>query len=243
MEKKKRKADLKAMIAAKKSEAKKRANKKYKSVSGDRTPSVASPSQRKNSPPSSPKLPKFKLGKSKDDPYSDYEPGDWGSDTDLGDFEDASWFGEDLSDVWGDMGDFSPGFSVMPEMGLYMKKGGPIKGIKRKKGGTASILLDTETDETEDKPVKTVDADSVPRMEKIFKPGTKKGGGLGLGTLLSIAMKVAPMMAGAPPLPVGFKEGGQIKSKVKKRKSKRVVRGVGAAKRGYGKATYSKKMY
>jgi len=46
-----------------------------------------------------------------------------------------------------------------------------------------------------------------------------------------------------------FKEGGQIKkkteteTKTKKRKNKRVVRGVGAAKRGYGKATYSKKMY
>ena len=47
----------------------------------------------------------------------------------------------------------------------------------------------------------------------------------------------------------GFKEGGQIKKKTetkpkpKKRKSKRVVRGVGKAKRGYGKATYSKRMY
>jgi len=46
-----------------------------------------------------------------------------------------------------------------------------------------------------------------------------------------------------------FKEGGQIKkkteteTKTKKRKNKRVVRGVGAAKRGYGKATYSKRMY
>jgi len=36
-------------------------------------------------------------------------------------------------------------------------------------------------------------------------------------------------------------EGGQIKKKTKKKK--RVVRGVGAAKRGYGKATYSNKMY
>jgi hypothetical protein len=39
------------------------------------------------------------------------------------------------------------------------------------------------------------------------------------------------------------KEGGRLNSKAKKRKSKRVVRGVGVAKRGYGKATYSKKMY
>ena len=36
-------------------------------------------------------------------------------------------------------------------------------------------------------------------------------------------------------------DGGQVKKKTKKKK--RVVRGVGAAKRGYGKATYSKKMY
>ena len=41
----------------------------------------------------------------------------------------------------------------------------------------------------------------------------------------------------------GLEKGGQIKPKAKKRKSKRVVRGVGVAKRGYGKATYSKKMY
>jgi len=39
------------------------------------------------------------------------------------------------------------------------------------------------------------------------------------------------------------KDGGRLNSKAKKRKSKRVVRGVGVAKRGYGKATYSKKMY
>ena len=40
------------------------------------------------------------------------------------------------------------------------------------------------------------------------------------------------------------KKGGQIEVNLKtKKKKKRVVRGVGAAKRGYGKATYSKKMY
>ena len=40
---------------------------------------------------------------------------------------------------------------------------------------------------------------------------------------------------------LGYKKGGSIKKA--KKKKKRVVRGVGAAKRGYGKATYSKKMY
>ena len=44
-----------------------------------------------------------------------------------------------------------------------------------------------------------------------------------------------------------LQEGGQIASKIKTKAKpkakKRYVRGVGAAKRGYGKATYSKKMY
>ena len=44
-----------------------------------------------------------------------------------------------------------------------------------------------------------------------------------------------------------LQDGGQIASKIetkaKPKAKKRYVRGVGAAKRGYGKATYSKKMY
>ena len=77
--------------------------------------------------------------------------------------------------------------------------------------------------------------------------GGGKGGGI-FGTLLNIGAKAA--LGGATGgastaigtgIPLFIKEGGQIKSKTKKKK--RVVRGVGAAKRGYGKATYSKKMY
>ena len=64
------------------------------------------------------------------------------------------------------------------------------------------------------------------------------GGGSGLQTALTLA-KIGATIAGVP---VPFEEGGQIKKKTKK-KNKRYVRGVGAAKRGYGKATYSKKMY
>ena len=77
--------------------------------------------------------------------------------------------------------------------------------------------------------------------------GGGKGGGM-FGTLLNIGAKAALGAAtgGASTaigtgIPLFIKEGGQIKSKTKKKK--RVVRGVGAAKRGYGKATYSKKMY
>ncbi len=65
------------------------------------------------------------------------------------------------------------------------------------------------------------------------------GGGAGAGAGAAGGSTFASGFAGAPA--VGFKEGGQIKKKTKKKK--RVVRGVGAAKRGYGKATYSKKMY
>ena len=69
--------------------------------------------------------------------------------------------------------------------------------------------------------------------------GKKKG--FGLGEIISIGSKFlgGPAAVGLP-YPV-MKEGGSIKKA--KKKKKRVVRGVGAAKRGYGKATYSKKMY
>ena len=77
--------------------------------------------------------------------------------------------------------------------------------------------------------------------------GGGKGGGNILGTLARVGLMAASGGASAG-VPVGdlstfmsFKEGGQIKKKTKKKK--RVVRGVGAAKHGYGKATYSKKMY
>jgi alkanesulfonate monooxygenase SsuD/methylene tetrahydromethanopterin reductase-like flavin-dependent oxidoreductase (luciferase family) len=91
------------------------------------------------------------------------------------------------------------------------------------------------------------------------QPMMQQGGGGGgssfLGTILPTAARIglgyltgggstfASGFAGAPAL--GFEEGGQIKKKTKKtkKKNKRYVRGVGAAKRGYGKATYSKKMY
>ena len=68
--------------------------------------------------------------------------------------------------------------------------------------------------------------------------GKKKG--FGLGDMISLGSKFlgGPAAVGLP-YPV-MKEGGSIKKA--KKKKQRVVRGVGAAKRGYGKATYSKKM-
>ena len=73
--------------------------------------------------------------------------------------------------------------------------------------------------------------------------GGGKKGGFGLGDMISLGskfLKMGPAAVGLP-YPVNVKEGGSIKKA--KKKKKRVVRGVGAAKRGYGKATYSKKMY
>ena len=71
--------------------------------------------------------------------------------------------------------------------------------------------------------------------------GGGKKGGFGLGDMISLGSKFlgGPAAVGFP-YPV-MKEGGSIKKA--KKKKKRVVRGVGAAKRGYCKATYSKKMY
>lgn len=72
--------------------------------------------------------------------------------------------------------------------------------------------------------------------------GGGKKGGFGLGDMISLGSKFlgGPAAVGLP-YPVNVKKGGSIKKA--KKKKKRVVRGVGAAKRGYGKATYSKKMY
>jgi alkanesulfonate monooxygenase SsuD/methylene tetrahydromethanopterin reductase-like flavin-dependent oxidoreductase (luciferase family) len=84
------------------------------------------------------------------------------------------------------------------------------------------------------------------------QPMMQQGGGGGgssfLGTILPMAAKIGMgyltggASAAGTGIPLIMEEGGQIKKKTKK-KNKRYVRGVGAAKRGYGKATYSKKMY
>ena len=74
--------------------------------------------------------------------------------------------------------------------------------------------------------------------------GGKGKGGLSGNLGVQIISKLAPMLAGAPPSVQGLgymAEGGYVKKA--KKKKKRYVRGCGAAKRGFGKANYSKKMY
>ena len=115
------------------------------------------------------------------------------------------------------------------------------------------LLKEYEEEEDAEEVGEPVSGDNINVIRQQVQSGSGgggKGGGL-FGTLAKIGVKAAlgaatgggstfaSGFAGAPAL--GFKEGGQIKKKTKKKK--RVVRGVGAAKRGYGKATYSKKMY
>ncbi len=115
------------------------------------------------------------------------------------------------------------------------------------------LLKEYEEEEDAEEVGEPVPGDNINVIRQQVQSGSGgggKGGGL-LGTLAKVGVKAAlgaatgggstfaSGFAGAPAL--GFKEGGQIKKKNKKKK--RVVRGVGAAKRGYGKATYSKKMY
>ena len=114
------------------------------------------------------------------------------------------------------------------------------------------LLKEYEEEEGAEEVGKSVKADNINLVrQQVQSGGGSGGGGKGggmFGTLLNIGAKAALGAAtgGASTaigtgIPLFIKEGGQIKSKTKKKK--RVVRGVGAAKRGYGKATYSKKMY
>tara|TARA_A100000172_G_scaffold74460_1_gene56554 strand:+ start:875 stop:1222 length:348 start_codon:yes stop_codon:yes gene_type:complete len=101
------------------------------------------------------------------------------------------------------------------------------------------LLKEYEEDEDEEKVGEAVKGDDISIIQQPMQSfGGGGGGNKGLQTAMTIA-KIGAMAAGVP-LP--FEEGGQIKKKTKKKK-KRYVRGCGAAKRGFGKATYSKKMY
>jgi hypothetical protein len=116
------------------------------------------------------------------------------------------------------------------------------------------LLKEYEEEEGAEEVGKSVKADDINLVrQQVQSGGGSGGGGKGggiFGTLLNIGAKAALGAAtgGAStaagtgiPMFIPAADGGQIKSKTKKKK--RVVRGVGAAKRGYGKATYSKKMY
>ena len=96
-------------------------------------------------------------------------------------------------------------------------------------------LMEELDDEEADVAATAIKGDEVSliRPQQMMQGG---GGGSGASKFLNTAMqmgKLAMMFA---------EDGGQIKKKTKKKK-KRYVRGCGAAKRGFGKATYSKKMY
>ena len=104
-----------------------------KGIGGDKPTDVKPPSTRKKAKKESASSVIKKIGdlakKNKSsDPYSDYEPGDWGSDTDLGDFESASWFGE--TDDFGGGGGYIP----VDDYSTFMsfKKGGRLKKAKKK---------------------------------------------------------------------------------------------------------------
>jgi len=137
------------------------------------------------------------------------------------------------------------------------KKKEDEKEDKKKETLIESLLREQEEDDAQGTGIPIAipgDVIPPPQLQRTGSSsgGGGKGGGQMLGTLAKGLMTAysggagaaggstfASGFAGAPN--VGFKEGGQIKKKTKTKK--RVVRGVGAAKRGYGKATYSKKMY
>jgi len=93
------------------------------------------------------------------------------------------------------------------------------------------LLKEYEEEEDAEEVGEPVPGDNINVIRQQVQSGGSSGGG---SNFLNTAMQLGK-------LAMMFKEGGQIKKKTKKKK--RVVRGVGAAKRGYGKATYSKKMY
>lgn len=112
------------------------------------------------------------------------------------------------------------------------------------------LLKEYEEEEDAEEVGEPVPGDNINVIRQQVQSGSGgggKGGGL-FGTLAKIGVKAAlgaatggASTASTAHLTPFLKEGGQIKKNTKKKK--RVVRGVGAAKRGYGKATYSKKMY
>ena len=95
-------------------------------------------------------------------------------------------------------------------------------------------LMEELDDEEADVAATAIKGDEVSllRPQQMMQGG---GGGSGFGQFVKTAVPIALKV-------FGLEEGGQINKKTKKKK-KRYGRGGGAAKRGFGKATYSKKMY
>jgi len=123
-----------------------------------------------------------------------------------------------------------------------------------------SDAIDEETGAYEGALYDSVKGDKLPNLKRAQEEKKKKKSS-GLGSFLGMAGGIVGNIYGGPAggmagsaigqgvgAAIDSKEGGQIESNLKTQKKntakkKRVVRGVGAAKRGYGKATYSKKMY
>ena len=114
------------------------------------------------------------------------------------------------------------------------------------------LLKFYEEDEPSEEVGDPVPGDPINVIRQRVESGSSGGGGGILGKILPIAARIgigyltggASSAAGTGiPMFIPAADGGQIKKKTTTKKKKRVVRGVGAAKRGYGKATYSNKMY
>ena len=143
--------------------------------------------------------------------------------------------------------------------GAYLAKMA-AKTAKDKEESAAKKLLKSEIDKKgKTTKTETVKGDTIaPMSQPQVASGESGGGGKGGGgAMLGLIGKIAGTAIGGPAggMIGGMagqalggamaKDGGQIASKIKAKPKakKRYVRGVGAAKRGYGKATYSKKMY
>ena len=140
--------------------------------------------------------------------------------------------------------------------GAYLAKMA-AKTAKDKEESAAKKLLKSGKDKKGKTPsIKPAVGDTIAPMSQQMAGG-KSGGGGGGAAMLGLFGKIAGTAIGGPAggMIGGMagnilggamaKDGGQIASKIKAKPKakKRYVRGVGAAKRGYGKATYSKKMY
>ena len=119
---------------------------------------------------------------------------------------------------------------------------------KAKKAAARKLLKDKMKKEDETPSITPVVGDTIAPMQlQQTASGPNGKGGSMMEAILPLAAKagMAYLTGGASAAVV--KEGGQIASKIKTKAKpkakKRYVRGVGASKRGYGKATYSKKMY
>jgi len=140
--------------------------------------------------------------------------------------------------------------------GAYLAKMAAKTATDKKKSAAKDLVKTALKKKNEKISIEPAVGDEIAAMIP-QQQGQQSGGGGGGAAMLSLIGKIAGTAIGGPAggMIGGMagqalggamaKDGGQIapKIKAKPKAKKRVVRGVGAAKRGYGKATYSKKMY